>query len=524
MSDTVHLDSADALEEALGSFENDSTRADTVEAMAQINEIKALLRVDAEFFIEFFLAQELTSEVPEFHKEIWASMTDSDKQRILLAIPRDHAKTTLAKLAVVWYFLFTSHRFCVYLSNTNTIAKNACKDVIGFLRSPNFEMVFGKIKFSKDSDTESLWIFEIPMGNGVMKKCILRAVGAGQQMRGINIDNQRPDISVVDDVEDNENTDSPLLQKKLDKWIFGPFIKALARQKKIIWLGNMLQKTSLLARLSQNPKWNPVVFGAIIKDSLTGSLQSLWPERWPIDELVADFHEYRGLGLIETWMCEMMNMPGHGENGFTIEQVNFQPAPTPGGNMRMRCTWITIDPAFGEKASNDSTAIVVHALPEEGPPMVVEYVHAQMDESTMFDHTMRLATKWNCWVWGIEAIAAQKVLITLFKVMLAGRMMANQVDIIPLMAGKGDPKVSRIKAWVSLMARGEYAIPEGDMEIVTQLTTYNMRKDSNKDDLIDSCAYGPQMLDQFMPRLIAQYNNKALEGSTPRFGRSVSDV
>jgi hypothetical protein len=127
-------------------------------------------------------------------------------------------------------------------------------------------------------------------------------------------------------------------------------------------------------------------------------------------------------------------------------------------------------------------------------------------------------------VWGIEAIAAQRVLITLFKVMLAGRMMANAVDIIPLMAGKGDPKVARIRAWVSLMARGEYAIPEGDMEIVTQLTQYNMKKKSNKDDLIDSCAYGPQMLDQFMPRLIAQYSNQNLIGSTPKYGRAVSDV
>src|SRR3546814_21135060 len=77
-------------------------------------------------------------------------------------------------------------------------------------------------------------------------------------MRGINIDNQRPDMAVVDDVEDNENTESELLQKKLDRWIFGPFLTALERRKKVIWLGNMLQKTSLLARLSQRPIWNQI--------------------------------------------------------------------------------------------------------------------------------------------------------------------------------------------------------------------------------------------------------------------------
>jgi hypothetical protein len=95
-------------------------------------------------------------------------------------------------------------------------------------------------------------------------------------MRGINIDNLRPDIAVVDDVEDNENTESEAQQKKLDRWMFGPFLKALARRKKILWLGNMLTKTSLLARLSRNPKWNPVVFGCLIKDAVTGALRPLW--------------------------------------------------------------------------------------------------------------------------------------------------------------------------------------------------------------------------------------------------------
>src|SRR3546814_15606201 len=168
-------------------------------------------------------------------------------------------------LAVVWYFRYTNHRFCVYLSNTNTIAKNACKDIIGYLKSPNSIAVFGEIKMIKESETDSLWIFELTTPEGRVKKCILRAVGAGQQMRGINIDNQRPDMAVVDDVEDNENHESELLQKTLDRWIFGPFLKALARRKKVIWLGNMLQKTSLLARLSQRTNRNPVASGSLVE-------------------------------------------------------------------------------------------------------------------------------------------------------------------------------------------------------------------------------------------------------------------
>jgi hypothetical protein len=298
-------------------FATDGVATENVDV--DLQQVRLLLKTDAEFFIEFFLAEQLDMPVPEFHKEIWTKLTDQEKERVLLAIPRDHAKTTLAKLIVVWYWLFTSHRFAVYLSNTAPIAKGACRDIMAFLQTPNYIEVFGRIRMVKSSENEGLWLFDLPMPNGQSKRCALRAVGQGQQMRGINIDNQRPDIAVVDDVEDNENTESELQQKKLDRWMFGPFLKALARKKKILWLGNMLTKTSLLARLSRNPRWNPVVFGCLVKDAVTGALLPLWSGKWSVPALKEDFKEYRDLGLVESWMCEMMNMPGHGENGFTAE-------------------------------------------------------------------------------------------------------------------------------------------------------------------------------------------------------------
>jgi hypothetical protein len=491
---------------------------------ADIREIRAMLRIGgAEFFIEFFLADQLDMPVPEFHNEIWSLLTDVQKERILLAIPRDHAKTTLAKLVVLWYWCFTKHRFCVYLSNTNPIAKAACKDIIEFLSNQNFIAVFGQINMIKASENESLWIFDLPFGNGKYKRCILRAIGQGQQMRGINIDNQRPDIAVVDDVEDNENTESEFQQKKLDKWIFGPFLKALARKKKIIWLGNMLSKKSLLARLSRNHRWNPVVFGALVKNAVTGFLEPLWPGKWTVEALKDDFKEYKDNGLVETWMCEMMNMPGHGENGFTADQINYLPAPTPDGIV---AAWITVDPAFGQRAHNDETAIAVHVLPRgDGVPITVQVIHGQFTEFQMFTEILGMAEYWNAWTWGIEAIAAQKILLTLFEVFLFQRQMIGLVQMIPLMSGKGDPKVARIKTWVNLMANGEWGLLEGDVDVTTQLLSYNTRLVTQEDDIVDACAYGPMMLGEFKNLIMAQAaGNELTRNATAQYGSEVSGV
>lgn len=486
-----------------------------------LRELRALLRFDCEVFIEFFLADQLDMPVPQFHKEIWERLTDTEKERVLLAIPRDHAKTTLAKLVVIWYWLFTNHRFCAYLSNTNPIAKGACKDIIEFLHTENFVAVFGRINMVKSSENESLWVFDLPLAGGGTKRCMLRAIGQGQQMRGINLDNQRPDIAVIDDVEDNENTESEHQQKKLDRWMFGPFLKALARRKKILWLGNMLTKTSLLARLSRSPKWNPVVFGALVKDTATGTLQPLWPGKWTLEALKEDFKEYRDLGLIESWMCEMMNMPGHGENGFASEQMRYRAIPTPD---QCRATFITIDPAFGQKRNNDESSVAVHAIFDDAEPMVVAVSHGRWTENQLFDEIFSLAQYWNAWTWGVESVAAQKLLLPLFNMMLAARNMFGFVEIIEL-PGSAEAKLSRVKAFVSLMSNGEWDLPEGDVDATNQFLEFNFKSNDNDDDIIDSIAYGPLMMGEFLELIIARAQMIDLDAdSAPQYGTEICSV
>lgn len=516
--------------EAEFTFETVSDLAPTCEAEADYDSIVASLKNSAAFFIDFFIHEELDHEVPPIHVSIWEDMTDTTKERKLLAIPREHAKTTLAKLAVVWYWLFTGHRFCAYLSNTSPIAKNACRDIVNYLRSPNFVSVFGEPVFHKESEVEGLWIFTLQMPGGGEKKCILRATGANQQMRGINIDNQRPDIAVIDDLEDKANTASAQLQKNLDEWVFGTFIKALARKRlKLIWLGNMLRKTTLLARLSQRPNWNPTVYGCLIKDE-SNKLVPLWPDLWTIEKIMEDFSEYRDLGLVETWMCEMMNMPGRGANGFSIDQINYQPMPVP---EELAGAFITIDPAFGQNVQeHDSTAIVVHGIRKNGCPMVVGYEVGHMDDREMFDRALALSEYWRAYTWGIESVAAQRLLKSLFSMYATAAGCGHVLEFVDLKAGMD--KHSRIKAWVASMdPRGvggkprdpTYGVFENDWSITQQLLDYDLTKKDQEDDLCDSCAYGIQMMENYLPLIYAQFNGGLDRGTIPpQLGSEICSV
>lgn len=493
-------------EEILSAFQKEAPDEFVQLVQADAAAVRYLLEHESEFFIEFFLQEELEFPVPEIHKDIFGKMINREVLRMLLAIPRGHAKTTLAKLAVVWYFLFSKYRFCVYVSNTSGVAVNACRDIMHFLHGENFKSVFGEIRVIKENESKGLWIFDINLGNGKIKRCILRAAGANQQMRGINVDHRRPEIAVVDDLEDLENTESPSQQEKLDRWVFATFLKALARNSKVIWIGNMLKSTSLLSRLSKRPKWNPIVYGCLVRDKVTATLRPLWPDLWPIEKIVEDMQEYREMGQLETWMCEMMNMPGRGKNGFGQNQINYVPVPNPEDCVG---AFITIDPAFGEDTKiHDSTAIVTHAIPDGDITRVVDYENGHMREHEVFEKALEMATRWNAWVWGIESVAGQSALITLFELLAAKYEVHGQIEFVPLSPAMRK-KAQRISAFVAAMESGTYGIPENDVDITTQLLSYDVTVRDQVDDLCDGCAYGLDMIEDFYGLILYQFQQQS---------------
>src|SRR3546814_2325493 len=78
-------------------------RPDTVDAVATRQEIIDRLKWDGEFFIEFHLADELTSPVPRLHVEVWGLLTSTAMQRVLLAIRSEEHTSELQSLMRISY-------------------------------------------------------------------------------------------------------------------------------------------------------------------------------------------------------------------------------------------------------------------------------------------------------------------------------------------------------------------------------------------------------------------------------------
>lgn len=469
------------------------------------SELLLALRTDCVTFFAFYCADDLTLEVPDLHLEVWEELlvaieaiNKRETNRLihkLFAIPRGFAKSTIAKLAMILFIKYSYMRFFLYVSKTNAHAKNAIRDIMTWLLSDNERNLFGKALVIKQSETESLWIMDVPIwvspdSKPYMKRVIFKALGADQQVRGLNIFNLRPQMIVVDDIEDLDNT-TPELQPKLDTWFMGSLYKAFATEAFVMFIGNMIRETSLLARLSKDPEWNPTVYGALIHRG--GQIVSLWEEKFPAKILIAEYAKYRKLGLGHVWEAEMMNLTQDQILAKDLHNVIRPSMPSPED---LSAGALVLDPAYGEESQHDYSAITVHArIRDIAIPAVIDSVCRKMTHEDVLDEMLRLSYYWGITTWIIESEAGQRLFIPLFKLLLKERKIPDGFFLMLPIGSGGKKKPSRILGFRNIVTSGSYAICDSQQELVDKLAAYT--SETKHEDLEDSASYGAVLWQYF---------------------------
>jgi len=476
----------------------------TQNVSVNLHHVRNLLKHDPEFFIHFFMGESITVDVPEFHKEVFMEMTHADIDRLALAIPRGTAKTTLAKLCCVWYLIFSEYRFVLYVSGAHDLVVPYVNDVAEFFKSDNFRAVFGEVEWKVHQDGKGVYKFRIL---NLGKTCILRGLGSGQRVRGVNVDNERPQLAICDDIEDDEDVETEAAHEKMRRWWFGPFQKCLNPVKnKIIASGNLLSNRSVLYMLLKSARWRSFLY-AIIRENG----ESLWPDIWPLEAIKADFLDYQENNMISRWFAEMMNQPV-AEGGGLIkgEEITYRPARNPG---EPAYGFITIDPALSNESWADNCAIGAHAwIEEECQWQTVEEFHQRgIDPVDIFYKAVDMAQRWHFRAIGVESGSMQQALEHLFRhLQLTNNL--TQYTFLPV-KNYNRSKTQRLSSWAAMLkpkkdADGyerpaQWALTEGDFIITQQLLNYEPSRRDNDDDVIDMCGHALLMIDQHMDAIMA---------------------
>lgn len=271
----------------------------------ELQEILAKALYDFKFYCEYFHPDVIFQEFSVLHEQILNLLNNDDYKKIAIAAPRGIGKTTLIQLLCCHGIVFRKYHYIIYISNTSTLSIKYSENIKRILQSnKNIKKYFGNVKVSSADDTNNLFAKETWIAYGDI--CI-EPKGVGQQIRGSLWNGYRPDLIILDDLENKETVLSDYQRKKMSEWFFSDVRRTESRygeKTKFIVIDTIKHQDSLLANLVENDKWKSLVL-SICDDNFN----SYDPNYMTTEELKEEYEESKNADEEDTFYMELMNQP-----------------------------------------------------------------------------------------------------------------------------------------------------------------------------------------------------------------------
>ncbi len=303
--------------------------------------------------------------------------------RLALAAPRGHAKSTVMSLQNALHAaLYGYKKYILLVSDTENQA-------VAFLDAIKAELEDNELLLADFGPQKGkVWKSGVIL---LQNGCRIDAVGSGQKLRGRRHGARRPDLILLDDIENDQEVCSEEGRRKLERWYFAAVSKAGDRYTDMVCVGTVLHHDSLLVHLLENPAYRSFRWQAVERFS-ESPLWEDWRKRYiDLDDPDRDKHALQFFrankkamlaGTKVLWpqklsyydlMCMMVS---EGESAFWQEMQN-QPQD-PGACLFPR-EWLRFydkegldlrrdfrffgycDPSLGKSAASDFSAIITLA-------------------------------------------------------------------------------------------------------------------------------------------------------------------
>jgi len=247
---------------------------------------KRLAAIDIQYFGRAYLKHYFKRKSPSFHTElddIWKDgvmknlnpfiedkkISSLNGKHRVVAAPRGHAKSTnLTFKDSLHSILYKYKHYIIIISDASEQADGFLEDIKTELED-NAAIIedFGNLKGDK------AWRSSVMLTSTDIK---IESLGSGKKIRGRRHKNWRPDLIILDDVENDENVNTPEQRRKLKNWFDKAVSKAGDTYTDIIYIGTVLHYDSLLSNVLKNPKYKARKYQAVISDAVNSKLWEEW--------------------------------------------------------------------------------------------------------------------------------------------------------------------------------------------------------------------------------------------------------
>lgn len=359
---------------------------------------------------------------PAFHIQILEECLDN--RFLAVAAPRGSSKSTLLSFLIPFHMLcFNKTKFIIMLSNTYKKAAGSLENLKKEIRENKLLQRDFPLTIRRDAEGDSIFVH----ASGQEIRVLCKGNEQIGSVRGEKFGAYRPDLIIIDDVEDDEMVRSPERRKDLQDVFDEALIPAGdVATLRVIAIGTILHDDALMAKLVSpfHYKEYRKLFYAAREIDDDGKPVSLWNEKWSLADL-----EKMERDKPDVFAKEMQNDPVAGSlqvfykehfRYWRIENDNYILFDNEGnikskGSMRDCRGAIACDLAWEENQTADYSVIMPGYLTPQSDLLIDDYVYKrglrpnEMEEVlyTMRDKVCGLTGSW-CPI-GFEKAKLEKV-------------------------------------------------------------------------------------------------------------------
>lgn len=405
-----------------------------------------------------------------------------------LAAPRGEAKSTRITLMFVAWCVLTGRKRYI------PIIADAFDQAAPFLEGLKVELESNPrliTDFADHTGPGRVW----NVGTIVTKSNVkIQAFGALKRIRGLRHGPYRPDLVVLDDLENDENVKSLEQRDKLEGWLMSTVLNLGPADDSmdIIYVGTILHHDSVLARTIKKPAWRGKRFQSVIKWPDRMDLWDTWEaiytdnsEEGGPDAALAYYSANRAAmdaGAVVSWpsyrpLYKLMCKRAENHDAFDSEQQND---PLSTGNAPFAAVlvlWTELpsgllpfgacDPSLGKAGKGrDPSALLVGGLHRDTMRLfTLEALIRKRHPDRIIQDMIALQQRYNCLLWAVETVQFQ----AFFADVAVQRAIASGTPLPIQPVVNSTDKELRIETLQPYMAQGRILLHHSQQALIEQL-------------------------------------------------------
>lgn len=433
---------------------------------------KGIVTESLDWFFSVYFHTYIKYETAPFQQEIISIAEDQSNKLAVIVAFRGSAKSTLITTAsVLWSILGRPQKkFIIILSQTEQKARQHLQNI-------KLELEGNEV-LRKDlgpfDEEKNQWGSTALIIKKFNAKIMIGSVE--QSIRGLRFGENRPDLIILDDVEDTDSVRTQENRNKTFNWLTSEVLPAGDKETKVIAVGNLLHEDSLLKRLEQRISSKEIKGVYREYPIIDDDGNPLWLGKYPTQDDIED--ERQKTMSPVAWAREyLLKIISTDEQLIRREWIKYYKELPPKNYRAYSATGI--DLAISLSSNADFTAMVsaqVHGYRDKLQVYILpNVVNKRMTSLDTLEQAKSISHSLGRGKLFIEDVGYQSSLVEHLK---QANFPTKGVKI------HGQDKYARLSAVSHLVQSGRVLFPEhGAEELILQLIGFGVEK---HDDLVDA--------------------------------------